>query len=49
MEIDEPDGNEFGCWGGVSCAAANGDKYGDVEFLTVKRAHPRGDENLSVR
>ena len=31
METDEPDGNEFGCWGGVSCAAANGDKHGDVE------------------
>ena len=32
METDEPDGNEFGCWGGVSCAAANGDEHGDVEF-----------------
>ena len=31
METDEPDGNEFGCWGGVSCAAANGANHGDVE------------------
>ena len=30
METDEPR-NEFGCWGVVSCAAANGDKHGDVE------------------
>ena len=31
METDELDGNEFDCWGGVSCAADNGDKHGDVE------------------
>ena len=29
-EADEPDGNEFGCWGGVSCGA-NGEKHGDVD------------------
>ena len=28
METDEPDGNEFGCWGGVSCAAANVENHG---------------------
>ena len=31
MEADEPDGNEIGCWRGVSGAAANGDKHGDIE------------------
>ena len=49
METDEPDGNEFGCCGGVSCAAANGDKTRRRRILTVKCAHPRGDENLGVR
>ena len=34
-ETDEPDGNGFGCWGGVSCAAANGDKPRGRRFLTV--------------
>ena len=31
METDEPDGNEIGFWGGVSCAAANGENHGDVD------------------
>ena len=31
METDEPDENEFGCWGGVSCAAANGENHRDVD------------------
>ena len=31
METDELDGNEFGCQRVVSCAAANGDKHGDIE------------------
>ena len=30
METDEPDGNEFGCWCGVSCAADSGENHGDV-------------------
>ena len=46
---ERSDGNECGCWGVVSCAAANGDKHGGRRILTVKRAHLRGDENLSVR
>ena len=31
MENDEPDGNELGCWDGVSCAAANGENHRGVE------------------
>ena len=31
METDDSDVNEFDCWCGVSQAAANGDKHGDVE------------------
>ena len=31
MEADESDGNEFGCWCGVSCAAASEEHHGDVD------------------
>ena len=31
MEFGEPDGNEFGCWCVLSCAAANGENHGDVD------------------
>ena len=31
METDDTDGNELGCWSGVSCAAANGENHGDVD------------------
>ena len=47
METDEPDGNEFGCWS-VLCGSQWRQTRGR-RILTVKRAHPRGDENLSVR
>ena len=50
METDAPDGNEFGCWRGVSCAAANGDKHGDVESWPWNvHIHAVIKKKLSVR
>ena len=31
MEADQLDGNEFGCWCGVSCTAVNEEHHGDVD------------------
>ena len=31
VDTDEPDGNEFGCWCGVSCAAAKRENHGNVD------------------
>ena len=52
METDELDGNEFGLLEWSVLCSSQGRQTRGRRILTVKRAHPRGDEkqkNLSVR
>ena len=47
VDTDEPDGNELGCWCGVSCAAAKRDNHGTIPDRE-KRNCQRGFESLGT-
>ena len=50
MDTDETDGNEFGCWCGVSCAAAKRENHGtlipDRDEEHEKRNCQRGSDGV---
>ena len=49
LETDDSGGNEFGCWGGVSCAAVNGENHGEVDFSTVMQIAKRETVNVVLK